>query len=225
MTALPWYRNHAIEPGWTGRLVRRQTTDWGSITRVHPFPGDDRRNLPRRALGFLGFSLLAGVAGAPRRRMVSARRRRDRDVAAAHARARRLGGQARAPGAAGVQHPGRVPRCRRRDRRHHRSSRHRRRQTARTVLLPARRRGDRVEHRSRRQRGRQGRDASSLEGPGDPELRRHHRAAIRWIGRRRTGASWRSATSRSSCTPATSASRSPSRWSSRPPERSRMPRS
>ncbi len=63
VTALPWYRNHAIEPGWTGRLVRRQTTDWGSITRVHPFPGDDRSNLPRRALGFLGFSLLAGVAG------------------------------------------------------------------------------------------------------------------------------------------------------------------
>ena len=63
VTALPWYRNHAIEPGWTGRLMRRQTTDWGSITRVHPFPGDDRSNLPRRALGFLGFSLLAGIAG------------------------------------------------------------------------------------------------------------------------------------------------------------------
>ncbi len=63
VTALPWYRDHAIEPGWTGRLVRRQSTDWGSITRVHPFPGGDRRNLPRRALGFLGFSLLAGIAG------------------------------------------------------------------------------------------------------------------------------------------------------------------
>src|SRR4029453_7388598 len=63
VTALPWYRDHAIEPGWTGRLMRRQSTDWGSITRVHPFPGGDRRNLPRRALGFVGFSLLAGIAG------------------------------------------------------------------------------------------------------------------------------------------------------------------
>jgi colanic acid biosynthesis glycosyl transferase WcaI len=63
VTALPWYRDHAIEPGWTGRLMRQQSTDWGSITRVHPFPGGDRRNLPRRALGFLGFSLLAGIAG------------------------------------------------------------------------------------------------------------------------------------------------------------------
>ena len=63
VTALPWYRDHAIEPGWSGRLVRSQPTDWGSVTRVHPFPGGDRRNLPRRALGFLGFSLLAGIAG------------------------------------------------------------------------------------------------------------------------------------------------------------------
>ena len=62
VTALPWYRNHAIEPGWTGRLVRQQRTDWGSITRVSPFPGGDRRDLPRRALGYIGFSLLVGIA-------------------------------------------------------------------------------------------------------------------------------------------------------------------
>ncbi|MEO6124174.1 MAG: glycosyltransferase family 4 protein [Ilumatobacteraceae bacterium] len=63
VTALPWYRHHAIEPGWTGKWIRRERTDWGSITRVHPFPGDDKANLARRALGFAGFSALAGVAG------------------------------------------------------------------------------------------------------------------------------------------------------------------
>jgi len=61
VTALPWYRSHDIEPGWTGRLVRSETTDWGSITRVHPFPGPDKSNLLRRAFGFGAYSLLAGV--------------------------------------------------------------------------------------------------------------------------------------------------------------------
>ena len=63
VTALPWYREHAIEQGWTGRLLRTDRTAWGSITRVHPFPGDDRRDLVRRALGFLGFTVLVAVAG------------------------------------------------------------------------------------------------------------------------------------------------------------------
>ena len=63
VTALPWYRTHSIEPGWTGRWVRRDTTAWGSITRVHPFPGDDKSNLPRRAAGFVGYSILAGLEG------------------------------------------------------------------------------------------------------------------------------------------------------------------
>lgn len=62
VTALPWYRHHSIEPGWRGRPVRRERTDWGSITRVHPFPGGDKRNLARRAAGFAGFSVLAGAA-------------------------------------------------------------------------------------------------------------------------------------------------------------------
>ena len=62
VTALPWYRAHRIEEGWSGRLVRRETTPWGSITRVHPFPGSDKRNLVRRALGFAGFSLLTGLS-------------------------------------------------------------------------------------------------------------------------------------------------------------------
>jgi len=61
VTSLPWYRGHRIEVGWTGRLVRREVTSWGSITRVHPFPGPDKSNLARRAVGFAGYSLLAGV--------------------------------------------------------------------------------------------------------------------------------------------------------------------
>jgi colanic acid biosynthesis glycosyl transferase WcaI len=63
VTALPWYRDHAIADGWTGSWVRRETTEWGSITRVHPFPGDDKSNLARRAVGFVAYSALAGLQG------------------------------------------------------------------------------------------------------------------------------------------------------------------
>ncbi len=62
VTALPWYRAHRIEDGWTGRPIRRERTPWGSITRVHPFPGKDKRNIARRAAGFAGFSALVGLA-------------------------------------------------------------------------------------------------------------------------------------------------------------------
>ncbi|MEY3656406.1 MAG: hypothetical protein RL114_764, partial [Actinomycetota bacterium] len=34
---------------------------WGSIIRVHPFPGKSKSNLLRRAIGFGGFSAIAGV--------------------------------------------------------------------------------------------------------------------------------------------------------------------
>jgi colanic acid biosynthesis glycosyl transferase WcaI len=63
VTSLPWYRQHRIEPGWSGRSIRTETTAWGSVTRVNPFPGDDKGHLLRRAIGFGGFSVLAGVAG------------------------------------------------------------------------------------------------------------------------------------------------------------------
>ncbi len=62
VTALPWYRTHRVEPGFAGRLVRTERTDWGSITRVHPFP-TDKRSISRRAIAFAGFSGLAGLAG------------------------------------------------------------------------------------------------------------------------------------------------------------------
>ena len=63
VTALPWYQSHAIEPGWTGKLVRHETVSWGRITRVHPFPQADKTNIPKRALSFAGFTALAGVVG------------------------------------------------------------------------------------------------------------------------------------------------------------------
>ncbi|MBK5332453.1 MAG: glycosyltransferase family 4 protein, partial [Ilumatobacteraceae bacterium] len=61
VTALPWYRGHVVEDGWGGKWVRRERTDWGSITRVNPFPGGSKRNLARRAAGFVGFSAIAGL--------------------------------------------------------------------------------------------------------------------------------------------------------------------
>jgi len=72
VTSLPWYREHAIETGWGGRLWRVEKTEWGSITRVHPFPGKTKRNLLRRAFGFVLFSAVVGLrslvaGGLPRR--------------------------------------------------------------------------------------------------------------------------------------------------------------
>ena len=61
VTSLPWYRNHAIEPGWGGKLWRTEKTSWGSIIRIHPFPGKSKTNLLRRAIGFLGFSYAVGI--------------------------------------------------------------------------------------------------------------------------------------------------------------------
>jgi putative colanic acid biosynthesis glycosyltransferase WcaI len=58
VTSLPWYRQHSIEPGWGGRLVRREKTEWGQVARVHPFP-TDKGNIPARALAFGGFTVLA----------------------------------------------------------------------------------------------------------------------------------------------------------------------
>jgi putative colanic acid biosynthesis glycosyltransferase WcaI len=64
ITSLPWYREHRIESGFDGRLVRHEDTPWGRITRVHPFPAPDKTNLVRRAASYFGFSSLAAVVGA-----------------------------------------------------------------------------------------------------------------------------------------------------------------
>jgi len=63
ITALPWYREHRIEPGYTGKLTRREDTPWGRIIRVHPFPTSDKRDILRRAAAYGGFSMLAGAVG------------------------------------------------------------------------------------------------------------------------------------------------------------------
>ena len=60
VTALPWYEHHAVDPKWRGRFARHEDTDWGRISRVHPFP-TDKRNLRARALGFAGFTGLASI--------------------------------------------------------------------------------------------------------------------------------------------------------------------
>jgi colanic acid biosynthesis glycosyl transferase WcaI len=62
VTALPWYLHHRVEPDWQGRAVRTERNEWGSITRVHPFP-TDKTSIPRRAAAFGGFTALAGLAG------------------------------------------------------------------------------------------------------------------------------------------------------------------
>jgi colanic acid biosynthesis glycosyl transferase WcaI len=64
VTALPWYRQHRVESEWQARVARRESTPWGSVTRVNPFAGADKRNLVRRTMGFAGFSALAFVGGA-----------------------------------------------------------------------------------------------------------------------------------------------------------------
>ena len=66
VTSLPWYREHRIEPGYEGRLVRHEDTPWGRITRVHPFPVENKRDILRRAAAFGGFSFLAGAVAVRR---------------------------------------------------------------------------------------------------------------------------------------------------------------
>jgi colanic acid biosynthesis glycosyl transferase WcaI len=63
LTSLPWYREHSVEQGFGGKLVRREDTPWGEIVRVHPFPTSDKRNVARRAAAFAGFSALAAAVG------------------------------------------------------------------------------------------------------------------------------------------------------------------
>jgi colanic acid biosynthesis glycosyl transferase WcaI len=63
ITSLPWYRDHRIEPGYAGKLVRYEDVPWGRIVRVNPFPTTDKRNIARRAVSFAGFSLASAAVG------------------------------------------------------------------------------------------------------------------------------------------------------------------
>jgi len=57
ITALPWYRDHAVEQGWDGSMIRTEKRSWGEITRVHPFP-TDKANIAARAAAFAGFTAI-----------------------------------------------------------------------------------------------------------------------------------------------------------------------
>lgn len=61
VTALPWYEHHRIEPDWRGCTVHHQDTDWGRITRVHPFP-TDKTDVLARAVAFAGFTAISALA-------------------------------------------------------------------------------------------------------------------------------------------------------------------
>jgi colanic acid biosynthesis glycosyl transferase WcaI len=83
VTALPWYRQHRVESGWVETTWRTRTsvTAWGSVTRLNPFAGEDKKNLWRRALGFIGFSVISVVAGFKAGRVRGDRRRVDAVIA------------------------------------------------------------------------------------------------------------------------------------------------
>lgn len=57
VTALPWYREHAVESGWEGKFTRTENRSWGKITRVHPFP-TDKTDIGARAVAFVGFTAI-----------------------------------------------------------------------------------------------------------------------------------------------------------------------
>jgi colanic acid biosynthesis glycosyl transferase WcaI len=61
VTSLPWYRLHDVEPEWRGRPWQTESTSWGWITRLHPFP-TDKTNIPARAVAFAGFTGAAALA-------------------------------------------------------------------------------------------------------------------------------------------------------------------
>ena len=68
VTALPWYRNHSVEPGWPRRLISREKTTWGKITRIHPFASKNRTNLLARSVAFCAFSCVAALTATFTRR-------------------------------------------------------------------------------------------------------------------------------------------------------------
>lgn len=74
VTSLPWYREHRVDDAWSHVRWRDRTTaaEFGSVTRLNPFAGDDRTNLFRRALGFAGFTVLSLIAGLRAARRVDA---------------------------------------------------------------------------------------------------------------------------------------------------------
>jgi colanic acid biosynthesis glycosyl transferase WcaI len=69
ITSIPWYRTHAIEPDWSSKPIQTETVEWGTVTRLYPFPSN-KGNVWTRAMGFGGFTALSVAAAVPRRRAV-----------------------------------------------------------------------------------------------------------------------------------------------------------
>jgi colanic acid biosynthesis glycosyl transferase WcaI len=67
VTSLPWYRNHDVEPEWRGRPVRSEVTEFGSVTRVWPFP-TDKGNVVSRSLAFAAQTALSLAVAMPKQR-------------------------------------------------------------------------------------------------------------------------------------------------------------
>lgn len=63
VTSVPWYEHHRVRPDWQGTVVDHRATRWGTISRLHPFPGD-KANIVSRAAGFIGFTALGGATAA-----------------------------------------------------------------------------------------------------------------------------------------------------------------
>ena len=66
VTALPWYQEHRVADGWTGRLARHGHHGTATVTRLHPFPVRKDRT-GRRAAAFGAFTVLAAVTAAATR--------------------------------------------------------------------------------------------------------------------------------------------------------------
>ena len=60
ITSLPWYREHRVADGWTGRPVRRGRYGTATVTRLHPFPVR-KDHTGRRAVAFGAFTALAAT--------------------------------------------------------------------------------------------------------------------------------------------------------------------
>ena len=66
VTSLPWYQEHRVADGWTGRLARHGHHGTATVTRLHPFPVR-KDHTGRRAVAFGAFTILAAVTAAATR--------------------------------------------------------------------------------------------------------------------------------------------------------------
>ena len=66
VTSLPWYQEHRVADGWTGRLARDGHHGTATVTRLHPFPVR-KDHTGRRAAAFGAFTVLAAVTAAATR--------------------------------------------------------------------------------------------------------------------------------------------------------------